>query len=113
MAFVRRTRVKPILPHVPGVSKPDVVPTRIVCVCPTEGIRQTADRMWNRQQVHMIAHQAVARDPYCVASTVLAQQLEVRARSAFSKNTVCRRFPRCVTWCQQSGTTMRAILAID
>ena len=76
MALVQRTRVKPILPHVPGFSKPDVVPTRIICVCPTEGMRQTADRMWNRQQMHMIAHQAVARDPYCVASTVLAQQLE-------------------------------------
>jgi len=42
MAFVQRIRVKPILPHVPGFSKPDVVPTCIVRMCPTEGMRQTA-----------------------------------------------------------------------
>jgi hypothetical protein len=47
-------------------------------VRPAEGFSQAAGFTGDRQQVNMIAHQAVSRDLDSVPSTILAQQLEVQ-----------------------------------
>ena len=77
--IVEWARIKPVLPKVPRTSPACVQVQRISAVCATECNRQRARLLRDRDQVDMVVHQAVSKNPSPCLRRIGRKPFEVRA----------------------------------
>jgi hypothetical protein len=77
MFLIERTRIKPILPKMPGQSLLHLMPKRIFAVCPPKSLSQRILCLRHHQKVDMVAHQAVTDHRYSMSNTRPAQNAQV------------------------------------